>query len=125
LQLKQLRDIELWHRHCSSLQQFLDDVDYADEAERLGISERLDKARAKLKQVQSVEYLEGLVGTLGADPLQPAACMAENQLVNWSKAKLSRFKESDAEQETDSDQLHRIPSLLQRFKDRFRKSRLQ
>jgi hypothetical protein len=125
LQLKQLRDIELWKRHCTSLQQFLDDVDYADEAERLGIGQRLDKAKEKLLQVQSEEYLKGLVGTLGADPLQPAACMAENQLVNWSKAKLSRLKESVAEHETDPAHPHKIPSLLQRFKARFRKNRLR
>jgi hypothetical protein len=125
LQLKQLRDIELWNRHCSSLQQFLDDVDYADEAERLGIAQRLDNAKAKLKQVQSEEYLEGLVGTLGADPLQPAACMADKQLVNWGKTKLSLFKESVAGHEVDNDHDYKTPSLLQRFKDRFRKSRLQ
>jgi len=125
LQLKQLRDIELWKRHCASLQQFLDDVDYADEAARLGISQRLDNAKLKLTQAQSDEYLKGLVGTLGADPLQPAACMAENQLVNWSKAKLSRLKESVAEHETDPAAPHKIPSLLQRFKARFRKNRLQ
>jgi len=125
LQLKQLRDIDLWNRHCGNLQQFLDDVDYADEAERLGISQRLDKAKEKLKQVQGEDYLKGLVGTLGADPLQPAACMAENQLINWSKEKLSLFKESVAEHETDPAHPHRIPSLLQRFKARFRKNRLQ
>jgi hypothetical protein len=125
LQLKQLRDIDLWNRHCTSLQQFLDDVDYADEAERLGISQRLDNAKEKLMQVQSEEYLKGLVGTLGADPLQPAACMAEHQLVNWSKAKLSFFKEGVAEHETDPAHPHKVPSLLQRFKARFRKSRLQ
>jgi len=125
LQLKQLHDIELWKRHCASLQQFLDDVDYADEAERLGISQRLYNAKLKLTQARSEEYLKGLVGTLGADPLQPAACMAENQLVNWSKAKLSRLKESVAEHETDPASPDEIPSLLQRFKARFRKSRLQ
>ncbi len=125
LQLKQLRDIELWNRHCSSLQQFLDDVDYADEAERLGISQRLGRAKEKLRQVQSEEYLKGLVGTLGADPLQPAACMADNQLVSWSKSKLSLFKESGVAPEMDPAHAHKVPSLLQRFKDRFRKNRLQ
>jgi len=120
-----LRDIELWNRHCASLQQFLDDVDYADEAERLGISQRLGKAKKKLRQVKSEEYLKGLVGTLGADPLQPAACMADNQLVSWSKAKLSLFKEGGAVPEMDPAHSHKVPSLLQRFKDRFRKSRLQ
>ena len=125
IHIKQLRDIELWGRHCVNLQQFLDDVDYADEVERLGISQRLVKAKENLRQVQSKEYLKGLVGTLGADPLEPAACMSENQLVSWSKAKLSFFKESAAEQEQDSVHAHKNLSLLQRFKDRFRRNRLQ
>ncbi|GMQ89524.1 MAG: hypothetical protein BMS9Abin09_1020 [Gammaproteobacteria bacterium] len=125
LQIKQLRDIELWKRHCTSLQQFLDDVDYTDEAQRLGIGQRLVNAKERLRQTQSTEYLKDLVGTLGADPLQPAACMAGSHLVSWSKSKLSFFKENPAEQETDQANSHKAPSLLQRFKARFRRSRLQ
>jgi hypothetical protein len=124
LQIKQIRDIGLWQRHVSSLQQFLDDVDYADEAERLGIDQRFDKARSKLEQVQSEEYLQRMVGSLGADPLGPAACMAENQLMSWTKAKLSSVKDNMAENDVEPMPAHEIPSLLQRFKTRFRRDRL-
>ena len=124
LQIKQIRDIRLWQRHVSNLQQFLDDVDYADEAERLGIDQRLDKARAKLEQVQSEEYLQQLAGSLGADPLGPAACMAENQLMSWTKAKISLVKDNMAENDVEAVPAHNIPSLLQRFKTRFRRDRL-
>jgi hypothetical protein len=72
LEVKQERDVSLWRRHVHSLQQFLDLPNYADQAERLGIRERLAAARAKLAQVQSAAYLDGLVGTIGADPLRPA-----------------------------------------------------
>ena len=75
LEVKQERDVALWRRHVHSLQQFLDLPNYADQADRLGIRERLGAARAKLAQVQSREYLDGLVGTIGADPLRPARCM--------------------------------------------------
>jgi len=125
LQIKQIRDIQLWQRHVSNLQQFLDDADYADEAKRLGIDQRLAKARSKLEQVQSEEYLHSLVGALGADPLGPATCMAENQLISWTKAKISLVKDNMAENDIEPPPpAHKIPSLLQRFKTRFRRDRL-
>jgi len=124
LQIKQLRDIRLWQRHVSNLQQFLNDVDYAEEAERLGIAQRLDKASSKLEQVQREEYLQSLVGSLGADPLGPTACMAENQLISWTKAKISLVKDNMAENDSEPLPAHKIPSLLQRFKTRFRRDRL-
>ena len=68
LEVKQQRDIELWQRHVDSLQQFLEDSDYSDEAERLGISGRLEAALQKLAHLRQPEYLATLVGTLGADP---------------------------------------------------------
>jgi hypothetical protein len=79
LAVKQHRDIALWKRHLQNLQRFLNDVEYSDEAERLGIGGRFDTARKKLAQVQSREYLAGLVGTIGADPLRPARCMTAPQ----------------------------------------------
>ena len=124
LQIKRIRDIRLWQRHVSNLQQFMDDVDYADEAKRLGIGQRLDKARLKLEQAQSEEYLHSLAGSLGADPLGPATCMAENQLISWTKAKLSFVKDNMAENDIEPVPAHEIPSLLQRFKTRFRRDRL-
>lgn len=72
LEIKQRRDIDLWRKHVHHLQQFLDLANYQDEAERLEIRERLDGAQQRLEFVQSSEYRDSLVGTLGADPLRPA-----------------------------------------------------
>jgi len=72
LEEKQSRDVRLWARHVQHLEEFLGLREYADEAERLAIRARLDRARAKLESVRQPEYLASLVGTIGADPLRPA-----------------------------------------------------
>jgi hypothetical protein len=80
LEVKQRNDIALWKRHMQNLQRFLNDTEYSDEAERLGIARRFDAAGKRLAQVQSREYLEGLVGTIGADPLKSARCLSVQQV---------------------------------------------
>jgi hypothetical protein len=72
LEIKQARDIALWQRHVRALEAFSGLDSHRDVVERLDIEARLEKARERLQQVQSGEYLEGLVGSIGADPLQPA-----------------------------------------------------
>ncbi len=79
LEVKQERDISLWRRHVHSLKQFLNLASHADAAEQLEIAGRLESAQAKLEQVQSPEYLEGLVGTIGADPLRPARSQGQTK----------------------------------------------
>jgi hypothetical protein len=69
LAVKQKRDVALWERHARSLTEFLARAGHRDEAERLGISGRLEHARAELERVSAREYLAALVGTIGADPL--------------------------------------------------------
>lgn len=71
LETKQQRDIQLWQRHLQSLEAFSQQASHSDVAERLNIRQKLDSARQKLHQVQSPDYLAQLVGTIGADPLQP------------------------------------------------------
>ncbi len=126
LEVKQLRDIALWQRNVGYLKQFLDDGDYADEARRLDIAGRYRRAADKLKQVQSRDYLKSLVGTLGADPLGLATVAAGNQLVNWSRMKLS-FSRSGAVEHPGQTEIAEVKpmTLLQRFKARFRRARLQ
>jgi len=68
LETKQRRDEGLWRRHRDYLTGFLSRPIYADEARRLGIEDRLRLAEAKLAEASSPHYLDGLVGTLGADP---------------------------------------------------------
>jgi hypothetical protein len=124
LKVKQLRDIELWRRHVSNLQTFLDDVHFADEAERLGIAERLTLATERLRQVQQDDYLHGLIGTLGADPLGPPGAKPEMHVTHWSKMITSFSKDKMMEPEFEPSQDQKIPSLLERFKARFQRSRL-
>ena len=72
LEIKQERNAALWRRHIQALQRFLDLPSHSDEAERMQIGKRVLAAQERLKQIGSVDYLEGLVGTIGADPLRPA-----------------------------------------------------
>jgi hypothetical protein len=136
LEVKQQRDIALWQRHVDSLQQFLEDADYSDEAERLGIRARLEAALQKLELVRQPEYLSSLVGTLGADPLQPPRVMAEANIINWGRAKLSPVREKQKEktkpvpaaaarEATEPVAGIKTPSLLQRFRTKLMRARLK
>jgi hypothetical protein len=73
LTIKQQRDVALWERHVRSLTEFLARAGHREEAERLGIGRRLEHARAELDRVGSPAYLQGLVGTIGADPVHRPA----------------------------------------------------
>lgn len=68
LAAKQTIDVDAWRRHITYLNRFLNKANYADEAARLGIANRLAEARVTLARVQSPAYLDELVGTLGAEP---------------------------------------------------------
>jgi hypothetical protein len=69
--LKERQSVErkLWTRHAGYLQKFLKRKTHEDEAERLGVSARLDRARATLREVESDRYLEKLQGSIGAQPI--------------------------------------------------------
>jgi hypothetical protein len=69
LAIKQQRDVALWERHNRSLTEFLARAGHHDEAERLGIAERLEHARTELERVSSPDYRRSLAGTIGADPI--------------------------------------------------------
>jgi hypothetical protein len=68
LETKQIKDIALWERHVSNVQQFTEQKNYAGEVERLNITDRLVKAKAELARVKSDDYLAQIKGTIGADP---------------------------------------------------------
>ncbi len=68
LQAKQRVDIAQWQRHTAYLTRFLEQANYANEASRLGIADRLRNAQAELERVKSTDYLKGLTGTIGAEP---------------------------------------------------------
>ena len=73
LAMKQQRDMALWDRHTRSLTEFLARAGHREEAKRLGISGRLEHARAELERVSAPDYLTALVGTIGADPIHRPA----------------------------------------------------
>ena len=70
LKAKQAADIQLWNRHFHALKSFGAKSNYAEEAARLGISDRLERAVRTLDSVRSPEYLEQLRGIVGVQPLR-------------------------------------------------------
>jgi hypothetical protein len=121
LEIKQQRDIDLWTRHVTSLRQFLEDEKYADELARLGIAKRLQSAESMLARVSLPDYLASLVGTLGADPLGPARKASGKGVVHWGRARLVTALNGSREQDDESLQAIRMPSLLKRVASRFRR----
>ena len=71
LRAKQGVDARLWERHVKYLERFLRNPSYAGVAERMGIAQRLEAARAKLDEVHAADYVERLVGMTGAEPAVP------------------------------------------------------
>jgi hypothetical protein len=69
LDVKQGRDVKLWERHVKSLEDFMAKPGHQNVSETLKLSERLSSSKAELSKVCSPEYLNSLVGTIGADPI--------------------------------------------------------
>jgi hypothetical protein len=83
LAIKQGRDVALWERHARSLTEFMARAGHREEAERLGIADRLEHAQAELERVSAPEYLKSLVGTIGADPIhRPVPATLEPRAVD-------------------------------------------
>jgi len=78
LRVQQTRDVALWRRHVASLAAFIEKPGHEQTASRLGLPERLSRAREKLKRVEDPAYRERLAGTLGADPLRGHAAGNES-----------------------------------------------
>lgn len=68
LTIKQQRDMALWQRHVDSLDAILASGHHGVE---INLNERRQHAVNKLEKVSSADYLQTLLGTLGADPLAP------------------------------------------------------
>jgi hypothetical protein len=69
LQTKQYRDVELWQQAKQRIEDYMSDPHHLDVVEELQLEKRLQYAKDYLKRVSSTEYLEELVGTIGADPM--------------------------------------------------------
>ncbi len=70
LMTRQAREVALWKRHVRYLEKFLSKSTHAEEAERLGINDRLLSSRKRLAIVEKSEYVDELRGTIGAQPLK-------------------------------------------------------
>jgi phosphoenolpyruvate carboxykinase (diphosphate) len=69
LAAKQRHDIHLWRKHITYLENFLKKKNYADEAARLCVPAKLEQAWKTWHAVKTPEYLAGLKGTIGLQPL--------------------------------------------------------
>ena len=69
LAAKQKIDRALWKRHVEQLNRFLRRPNYTDLADQMDIAARLTAARKILESVESPEYLQRLLGTIGAEPV--------------------------------------------------------
>ena len=65
---KQRRDITLWDRHQGYLAAYLQERPNSDQAERELIVKRQQLVEKELARISRPEYLDELVGTLGAEP---------------------------------------------------------
>jgi hypothetical protein len=68
LEAQQAVDAHLWERHARYLESFLQRVNYADVAEQLDIRGRLERVTAHVRAARGANYVNDLVGTLGAEP---------------------------------------------------------
>lgn len=68
LEARQQADVRLWRRHVRYLEDFLAKSNYAAEAGRLNLADRLMTAQRTLTSVKQRAHLKELHGTLGTDP---------------------------------------------------------
>lgn len=66
---KQDQQKVMWAHHGKTLELLLDQPAFADVATRLGLTERLARARAALAEAEQDNYVATLTGTLGVQPL--------------------------------------------------------
>ena len=71
LRIKQNRDIALWQRHLDYLDRHLADSRHKTVSSDMNLAARREQAALKLDRIKSAEYLQSLIGTIGADPLAP------------------------------------------------------
>jgi hypothetical protein len=68
LQVKQQRDIDLWNRHAAALEAYSARLQGQDP--EIDMCEREALIQRELRRVSSCEYLQELIGTIGADPFR-------------------------------------------------------
>jgi len=71
LQKRRWVEHTLWTRHVRYLERLLKRKTHAAEAQRLGISQRLDLAVRSLQESDSDSAIKRLRGTIGTQPIAP------------------------------------------------------
>jgi hypothetical protein len=69
LKRKQQIDIEFYEKQIAYIESFMAEKLNTEWSEDLSLADRYEKAKKDLKHVKTAEYLESIVGTIGADPL--------------------------------------------------------
>lgn len=69
LRLKQQKDTAFLNKQIRYLKDFMSDPNNQELVEKMEISDRLQSAFNNLQHIESDQYLDELVGTIGADPL--------------------------------------------------------
>jgi hypothetical protein len=69
LKLKQQKEVAFFTQQIDYLKRFMENPDNADLVVEMDIPGRINKSKAKLKEVSTDAYLKSLVGTIGLDPL--------------------------------------------------------
>ena len=71
--LEERRSVEqkLWTRHVRYLDRFLKRKTHVDEAQRMGIGDRMTQAIRSLEEIESESGLKRLRGTIGTQPIAP------------------------------------------------------
>jgi hypothetical protein len=80
LEARRDREVDHWRFFERRLENYLNDPSHHEVAEELGLKERLAYAQSQLAQVREPGYLDRLVGTLGADPMQPS--LSDPKMIN-------------------------------------------
>jgi hypothetical protein len=73
LEARQAIDLRFWKNAARHLEAFLGKPNYSDEAARLGIAGRLERARKTLDEIRSPDHIQRLRGTIGLQPLNELA----------------------------------------------------
>ena len=63
-------DRQLWQRHTSYLQYYMDQPEHTVDTDRLDLKNRLQAANDRLNEVSDSNYVNQLNGTIGAGPLR-------------------------------------------------------
>ncbi len=69
LKLKQERKAETCRKHIEYLNDFISQKHNASEVEQLGCKERLAEVKQRLAYVETDQYIQDHIGTIGADPI--------------------------------------------------------